>query len=86
MLEHLFNCHGEWTYLLALLDSFPAFRLWISGHFMTETNSQDLDTIQEQQEVKDVVYTRVHTDRDRLYKVAPCGGTGILLAQGLFII
>ena len=30
MLEHLFNCHGEWTYLLALLDSFPALRLWIN--------------------------------------------------------
>ena len=46
-MEHLLNCHGEWTWLFVLLDSFPALRLWISGHFMTETNPDELDTIQE---------------------------------------
>jgi hypothetical protein len=49
-MEHLFNCHGEWTWLLTLLDSYPALRLWamsyVSGQKMTETKSKEPDTIQ----------------------------------------
>jgi len=41
MLEHLFNCHGEWTYLLSLIDSFPMLRYYLNGQILSFTNKQN---------------------------------------------
>ena len=41
MLEHLFNCHGEWTYLLSLIDSFPMLRYYLNGQILSSTNKDN---------------------------------------------
>jgi len=41
MLEHLLNCHGEWTYLLSLIDSFPMLRYYLNGHFLSFTKTHN---------------------------------------------
>ena len=41
MLEHLFNCHGEWTYLLSLIDSFPMLRHYLNGHNLSFTKTHN---------------------------------------------
>ena len=34
MIEHLFNCHGEWQILLAALGSAPIVGVWFRALFM----------------------------------------------------
>jgi len=41
MLEHLFNCHGEWTYLLSLIDSFPMLRYYLNGQILSFTKTHN---------------------------------------------
>ena len=41
MLEHFLNCHGEWAYLLTLIDSFPMLRHYINGHILSFTNKHN---------------------------------------------
>ena len=42
MFEHLFNCHGEWQALLALIDSWPMLGAWIRSRFPHE-HKEDCD-------------------------------------------
>ena len=32
-MEHLFNCHGEWTLFLSLLAAIPFMGPWLRAHF-----------------------------------------------------
>ena len=34
MIEHLFNCHGEWQILFAALGSAPIVGVWFRALFM----------------------------------------------------
>ena len=36
MLEHLFNCHGEWQALFAMAGSIPLVGYWIRAKFHHE--------------------------------------------------
>jgi len=33
MFEHLTYCHGEWTFLLTFIDSWPLFGAWLRAYF-----------------------------------------------------
>jgi len=39
MLEHLFNCHGEWQALFAMAGSLPFVGYW----FKTKLHKEDYD-------------------------------------------
>ena len=42
MIEHLFNCHGEWQILLTALGSAPIVGVWLRALFMRwEKNDED---------------------------------------------
>jgi cellulase/cellobiase CelA1 len=42
MIEHLFNCHGEWQILLTALGSAPIVGVWFRALFVKrELKSED---------------------------------------------
>jgi len=38
MMEHLANCHGEWTFLFAMLSSAPIVGVWIRSKLNNNTD------------------------------------------------
>ena len=36
-MEHLTNCHGEWTFLFAMLSSVPIVGVWIRSKLKHKT-------------------------------------------------
>ena len=41
MLEHFFNCHGEWNALLALVSSTPFVSYWIHSKYYEHKEDKD---------------------------------------------
>ena len=41
MFEHFFNCHNEWTALLALIDSYPLIGVWLRARFPREEDCDE---------------------------------------------
>ena len=41
MLEHVFNCHGEWNALFALAGSAPFVGMWIKSKLNGEKNTNE---------------------------------------------
>ena len=41
MLEHLFNCHGEWNAILAALGSAPLVGYWVRAKFHEHKEDAD---------------------------------------------
>lgn len=38
MLEHLFNCHGEWNTLFAFVASIPVLGAWVHAKYHSEVS------------------------------------------------
>jgi len=43
MIEHLFNCHGEWQILFAALGSAPIIGVWFRALSTTSRESKNAD-------------------------------------------